>query len=287
MQLTFIHSEDSHRLCFVRGEMFATVPEGLASTDIANLAQAGPDELEQLRTAEHNLPASAWHSLGSMKIALAQKVHGKIICLGLNYAAHAMEAGREVPVYPSLFVRVASSLVSAGEPMIRPHVSDKFDYEAELMVVIGKGGRYIQRDVALTHVFGYTCFNDGSVRDYQRRTAQWTAGKNFDRTGAIGPVIVTADALPAGAEGLRISCRLNGVTLQDANTSQMLVTVAQAIEIISEFMTLEPGDLIAMGTPQGVGVVREPPVFMKPGDAVDVEIERVGLLSNPIEADCL
>ena len=228
------------------------------------------------------LPASAWRPLASVRFALPLARPGKVICIGLNYRAHAAEGGFAVPDYPALFLRVPTSLVSAGTPIRLPRVSEKLDYEAELLVVIGKGGRYIPEDQALDHVFGYTCFNDASIRDYQRKSAQWTPGKNFDATGAVGAVVVTADELLPGAAGLRIACRLNGQTLQDANTDDMIFSVAHAIATISEFMTLEPGDMIATGTPQGVGHARKPPLWMKAGDTVEIEIEGIGVLCNPV-----
>jgi 2-keto-4-pentenoate hydratase/2-oxohepta-3-ene-1,7-dioic acid hydratase in catechol pathway len=207
---------------------------------------------------------------------------GNVYCLGLNYAEHAKEGGHEVPTYPALFMRTRESLIAAGEPIVRPTQSERLDYEAELMIVVGKGGRRISEDKALEHVFGYTLFNDVSVRDYQRKTSQWTPGKNFDRTGPVGPVVVTADALPKGAEGLRIMTRLNGKTLQDDNTQNMIFPVATAIAAISEFATLKPGDLIATGTPQGVGHARKPPLWMKAGDTVEIEVAQVGILRNTI-----
>jgi acylpyruvate hydrolase len=207
---------------------------------------------------------------------------GNIFCLGLNYAEHAKEGGHEPPVHPAIFMRTRESLIAAGEPIARPKESERLDYEAELMIVVGKGGRRIPESKALEHVFGYTLFNDVSVRDFQRRTSQWTAGKNFDRTGPVGPVVVTADALPKGAAGLKIMTRLNGKTMQDDNTHNMIFPVAVAIAAISEFATLKPGDLIATGTPQGVGHARKPPVWMRPGDTVEVEVEKVGVLVNKI-----
>ena len=207
---------------------------------------------------------------------------GNVYCMGLNYAEHAKEGGHEVPTYPALFMRTRESLIAAGEPILRPLQSERLDYEAELMIVIGKGGRRISEDKALEHVFGYTLFNDVSVRDYQRKTSQWTPGKNFDRTGPVGPVVVTADALPKGAEGLRIMTRLNGKTVQDDNTQNMIFPVVTAIAAISEFATLKPGDLIATGTPQGVGHARKPPLWMKAGDTVEIEVAQVGILRNTI-----
>lgn len=209
----------------------------------------------------------------------------KVVCLGLNYVEHAKEGGYDIPDYPALFLRVNTSLVAADAPIVLPNASETLDYEAELMVVIGKGGRHIAEADALDHVFGYTIFNDGSVRTYQRKTHQWTAGKNFDRTGAIGPVVVTPDEVPAGASGLRIQSRLNGNVMQDSNTANMMFPVAKTIAIVSEIMTLEPGDLIAYGTPPGVGHARKPPVWMKDGDTVEIEIEGIGICRNPIVAE--
>jgi len=167
-----------------------------------------------------------------------------------------------------------------------PKVSSKFDYEAELAVVIAKKvPRHTPRDKALDYVFGYGCFNDMSVRDYQKRTGQWTIGKNFDATGGFGPVLVTADELAPGATGLRIQSRLNGQVMQDANTSDMIFPVDETIALLAECMTLEPGDAIIMGTPAGVGQARTPPVWMKAGDVIEIEIEKIGVLRNPIVAE--
>jgi acylpyruvate hydrolase len=206
----------------------------------------------------------------------------KIVCLGLNYYDHAKEGGREKPEYPWFFYRGSSSLIAHGEPAIRPRVSTRLDYEAELAVVIGKKARHLTLDNALGCVLGYSCFNDVSVRDYQKKTGQWTIGKNFDGTGPFGPVLVTADELPPGATGLRIQSRLNGNVMQDANTDDMIWGVAETIVLLTECMTLEPGDVIAMGTPAGVGQARTPPVWMKAGDTVEIDIERVGVLTNPV-----
>lgn len=210
---------------------------------------------------------------------------GKFICLGLNYADHAKEGGHKPPDYPSLFMRAGTSLIGPGQPMIVPSCSERLDYEAELVIVVGKRCRHVPEAAALDVIFGYTLFNDGSVRDYQRRTAQWTAGKNFDGTGSLGPWIVTADELPEGARGLGIRSRLNGQTMQSSNTDKMIFSVSRTIEILSEIMTLEPGDLIATGTPEGVGHARTPPVWMRPGDEVVVEIDQIGSLTNPVAAE--
>jgi len=180
-------------------------------------------------------------------------------------------------------MRGKNSIMAAGAPLVRPTCSDKLDYEAELMVIIGKGGRHISEEDALDHVFGYTVFNDGSVRDYQRKTHQWTPGKNFDNTGAIGPFVVTPDEVPAGASGLKIESRVGDEILQSSNTSNMIWPAARAIAIISEYTTLAPGDHIALGTPPGVGHAKKPnPRWLKPGEVVDIEIEQIGICSSPI-----
>lgn len=206
----------------------------------------------------------------------------KIICLGLNYVDHAAEGGFAPPDYPAIFLRTSASLIAHNAPMIRPNVSDQLDYEVELAVIIGTRTRHATAANALASVAGYSIFNDGSIRNYQRRGAQWTIGKNFDGTGGFGPEFVTADAVPHGAKGLRITTRLNGQIVQDANTDDMIFDVARTIAILSECMTLDPGDVIVMGTPSGVGHARKPPLWMKPGDVCECEIEGIGLLRNPI-----
>lgn len=208
----------------------------------------------------------------------------KIICLGVNYVDHAKEGGNTIADYPVIFLRCPTSLLAHGAPMRVPRVSDKLDFEAELAVVIGKTTRDVSKEDALASVFGYACFNDGSLRDYQRKTSQWTIGKNFEGTGGFGPELVTADELPSGCKGLRIQSRLNGKIMQDANTDDMVFDVATTISLMSECMTLFPGDVLVMGTPAGVGYARTPPVFMKHGDTIEIDIERVGVLSNPVLA---
>jgi len=207
---------------------------------------------------------------------------GKIVCMGLNYADHAKEGGNARPQYPSFFMRGPSSMTAHLTPIVRPKVSDKLDYEAELAFVVGKKVRHLTLDNALDCVAGYSIFNDGSIRDYQRKTTQWTIGKNFDQTGAFGPWLVTPDELPPGCHGLNIQSRLNGQVMQNANTKDFLWGVAETIVLISECMTLEPGDVVITGTPAGVGYARTPPVFMKPGDICEIEIESIGVLRNTI-----
>jgi acylpyruvate hydrolase len=209
----------------------------------------------------------------------------KIVCLGLNYRDHAEESGLGIPEYPVLFARFASSLIGHNAPIILPKVSEQLDWEAELVVVLAKGGKHIAESDALSHVAGYSVFNDASIRDYQFKSPQWTAGKNFDDSGAFGPWLVTPDELPAGASGLKIECRVDGEVRQSSNTGQLIFSVARTINLLSEFMTLEAGDVIVMGTPGGVGVARKPPLFMKAGEVCEVEIEAIGLLRNPIVAE--
>lgn len=259
-----------------------TGQDGFSGNDLSAAIDAEPSHLSAAVTSAGGgdaVPVSA------LVPALPFNQFGKILCLGLNYVDHVKEGGYEIPTYPAMFLRVPSSMMPAGAAMVKPDCSDRLDYEVELMIVIGKGGRHISEDKALDHVFAYTVFNDGSVRDYQRKTHQWTPGKNFDATGALGPVYVTPDELPAGADGLKIQSRLNGQIMQDSNTSDMMWPVAKTIATVSEFMTLEPGDLIAMGTPPGVGHARKPPVFMFPGDVVEVEIENIGVCRSPIVSE--
>ena len=222
-------------------------------------------------------------SVSNIKPALPIKTPGKFICLGLNYIEHIKEGGYDIPDYPALFMRAHNSLMAAGAPMVRPGCSEKLDYEAELLLIIGKGGRHISEDEALDHVFGYTVFNDGSVRDYQRKTHQWTPGKNFDDTGAVGPYVVTPDELPEGASGLKIESRVGDEILQSSNTSNMIWGVARTIAIISEYTTLHPGDHIALGTPPGVGHAKKPnPRWLLPGETIEIEIEGIGICTNRV-----
>ena len=209
----------------------------------------------------------------------------KILCVGLNYDDHLEESGLKKPVYPEIFARFATSLIAHGEPIRLPRESNTLDYEAELAVVIGRGGRRIRRDKALDHVAGYSLFNDATIRDFQLRTPQWTMGKNFDGTGAFGPWLVTPDALPPGAHGLHIQGRLNGQVMQDSSIDKLIFSVPVLIELISVAISLEPGDVIITGTPGGVGAARKPPVYMQPGDVFDVEIERMGVLSNTVQSE--
>lgn len=244
------------------------------------LAQA--DWQEKLAAIHANAPASAIKPMQGVKFNTLIAKPGKIICVGLNYADHAKEGGHAIPDHPSFFLRVNSSQAAHEQALLLPKASTKFDYEAELAVVIGSTARNLTADNALDCVAGYSCYNDGSIRDYQRKGTQWTLGKNFDQTGSFGPWLVTSDELPPGGAGLKVQTRLNGQLLQDGSTSDFLFTVAQVLVIVSEVMTLEPGDVIITGTPAGVGYARKPPIFMQVGDICEVEVEKIGILRNSI-----
>lgn len=282
MKLMMFEAGGKRQLGIVSGERVLSLAgaPGLPD-DLAGVIAGGKPVADAIAAAA---ASGALTSLALSEVTPAMPVDrpSKFICVGLNYALHAREGGHDIPTYPSFFLRVPTSLTAAEAPVVRPKVSEQLDYECELAIVIGKGGRHIAEARALEHVFGYTIFNDVSVRDYQRKTGQWTPGKNFDATGPFGPVVVTADELPPGASGLRITTRVNGQTMQDSVTSDMIFSTANIIATLSEFMTLEPGDIIATGTPSGVAHARKPPAWMRAGDVVEVEIEGIGILRNPI-----
>lgn len=275
--------------------------------DMAALLDEGPDSLRRADEAaawadeafgQDALDPEVWrrapggglgggppvHRLAEVRLLPVVPRPGKIICLGLNYRDHAAEAGLSVPDAPALFPKFATSLIGAGDPIRLPRVSDQVDYEGELAVIIGKPARYVPRERALDYVAGYTILNDVSVRDYQMRTSQWLAGKAFDRTTPVGPYLVTADAV-VDPHNLHLTLELNGRIMQQANTGEMLFPVDRTIAYISEILTLEPGDLIAMGTPSGVGFKRTPPVFLRDGDTVAVEITGLGRLENRVQKE--
>jgi len=208
----------------------------------------------------------------------------KIICVGLNYQEHVVETGRDNTEQPAIFLRLPESQVGHRQPIVRPRESTHLDFEAEIAVIIGKGGRRISQADAWNHIAGYSCYNDGSVRDWQRHTIQWTAGKNFAATGGFGPWMVTADEIPPGTK-MTLSCRLNGQEMQRATTEQMIFKIPKIIEYVSAWTTLAPGDVLVTGTPGGVGARRTPPVWMKPGDTVEIEITGLGTLRNRVVAE--
>lgn len=252
---------------------------GAHLADLDALIEVGTDALDFARTL---LGAAPIIDPAGITYAPPLPRPRKIICCGLNYSAHTDESPYDQPAHPTLFLRVATSLVGHGQPIIRPLASDSLDYEGEMVAVIGKGGRHIKAADALGHVIGYSVFNEGSVREFQFHTPQWTLGKNFDDTGGFGPTFVTADELPQGGRGLQLTTRLNGEVVQSANTDSMIFPVEAIIAAASEAITLEPGDLLVTGTPAGIGWGRTPKRMMKHGDVCEVEIEGIGLLRNPI-----
>ena len=284
MRLSSVRTAAGNTLAIRRdGELFdlravdPSLPDGVGA-----LVGMGAEALGRARDAGSRVGRDARLDEGSLTFRPTVERPGKILCIGRNYAAHAREGGAEPLAYPDVFMRAATSLVGHEQPLVRPKASHQFDYEGELVVVIGRRGRHVRREDALAHIAGYSVFNEGSVRDYQRKATQWTMGKNFDGTGGFGPDLVTPDELPDGAAGLRLTTRLNGDLMQDGTTNDFLFPVAQVIAILSEAMTLEPGDVVLTGTPSGVGYARKPPVFMKPGDRVEVTIEGVGTLRNAV-----
>jgi 2-keto-4-pentenoate hydratase/2-oxohepta-3-ene-1,7-dioic acid hydratase in catechol pathway len=209
---------------------------------------------------------------------------GKIFCIGLNYEDHRKEGKHQKTEAPAVFVRFAESQVGHDQPMLRPRESHKFDFEGEIALIIGKSGRRITEQAAWDYVAGYSCYNDGSVRDWQHATTQWTAGKNFAATGSFGPWMVTADEIRPGST-LTLVTRLNGAEMQRSTTEFLIHSIPRLISYLSTWVPLAPGDVIVSGTPGGVGARREPPVWMKPGDVVEVEVDKVGVLRNTIADD--
>jgi acylpyruvate hydrolase len=249
---------------------------------LQSLIEAGGDALSK---AYATLSTAPDIDLASVTLLPPISHPEKIVCIGLNYRDHSAESGFKQPDFPTVFGRFNSSLIGHDDAIIKPPQSEQLDYEGELVAIIGKAVRHVSEAKALDHVIGYSVFNDASIRDYQFKAPQWTPGKNFDNTGAFGPCFVTADALPQGCAGLKLETRLNGQVVQSASISDMVFSVAKLVSILSSFMTLKPGDVIVTGTPSGVGLARKPPLWMKPGDVVEVEIEKIGLLRNPIIAE--
>ena len=249
---------------------------GAQYPDLKAFLTAGPGLLDQLRSQTATIPVDDVVFLPVIPNP------DKIFCAGLNYRSHVEETGRTESEKPVIFLRLAASQVGHGQPMVCPKVSTQFDYEGELAVVIGKRGRHISRDNALDYIAGYSCYNDGSLRDWQRHTSQWTPGKNFAATGAFGPWLVTADEIPDPTK-LSLATRLNGQTVQSATVDLLIFSIPEIIEYVSAWSELIPGDVIATGTPGGVGFKRNPPLLMKAGDTVEVEISGIGTLRNPIE----
>ena len=254
--------------------------------DLGEVLRRGNGDLKPLADLAKKAPASARRPLAGLKYALPVANPGKIICLGLNYLDHVKEGPQRdnIPKYPSIFFRMLTSFVPHLVPLMRPRASIQLDYEGEMVAIVGRRAKHLAMDNAYSCIAGYSCSNEGSVREFQRHTTQWGMGKNFDRTGSFGPWMVTADELPPGGKGLKIMSRLNGNTMQSDNTSNMMFPLAETLVYLTKGMTLGPGDIILTGTPSGVGHARKPdPVWMKPGDTCEIEVEGVGVLRNGIE----
>jgi acylpyruvate hydrolase len=286
MRIVAYESQGSARLGLVEGDEvidLQTVDEKVPS-DLGEWLTRSNGDLKPLADIAKRAPAKARRPLSGLAYRLPVGRPGKIVCLGLNYLEHVKEGTQRdnVPKFPTVFMRGLTSLVPHGQPILRPQVSESLDYEAELILVVGKRAKHLTAANALSCIAGYSCGNEGTVREFQRKTPQWDMGKNFDQTGGFGPWFVSADELPAGGKGLKIECRLNGQVMQSDNTDNMMFPVIETLVYVSQGITLEPGDVIFTGTPSGVGAARKPPVWMKSGDVCEVEIQGVGTLRNPI-----
>ena len=287
MKIVGFESGNATRLGVVEGDQVIDLQaaDSSAPADLGEWLRRGNGDLSALRDLAKKAPAGARRPLAGLKYTLPVTKPGKIICLGLNYLDHVKEGPQKdnIPKFQSIFFRMSSSLVPHGQPLMRPKKSIQFDYEGELVVIIGKRAKHLTLENATDCVAGYTCGNEGSIREYQRHTTQWGMGKNFDQTGSIGPWMVTADELPKGGKGLKIETRLNGNTMQSSNTDLFMFPVAESLVYLTEGITLEPGDILFTGTPSGVGHARKPePVWMKAGDTAEVEIQGIGVLRNSI-----
>ena len=288
MKIVGFEAKNGLRLGVVEGDAVIDLQavDAKVPADLGEFLRASNGDLKPLADLAKKAPASARVPLAGLKFGLPVARPGKIICLGLNYLDHVKEGPQRdnVPKFPTIFFRVLTSMVPHLQPILRPKVTHELDYEAEMMAIVGKRAKHLTLANAVDCLAGYSCGNEGSVREFQRHTTQWTMGKNFDRTGGFGPWMVSADELPRGGKGLKIMTRLNGNTMQSDNTSNMMFPVAETLTYLTQGMTLEPGDIIFTGTPSGVGFARKPEaVWMKAGDTVEIEIEGIGVLRNPIE----
>jgi 2-keto-4-pentenoate hydratase/2-oxohepta-3-ene-1,7-dioic acid hydratase in catechol pathway len=249
--------------------------------DVADLAALLADPAALARAREIVRESAPDHALGSVELAPVIPHPGKVVCVGINYVKHAAEAGRQVGEHPVIFQRYSETLTAHGAPLLRPKVSEAFDFEAELAVVIGKGGAHIDPAHAMEHVAGYTCFNDASVRDWQFHTHQYGMGKNFIASGALGPWLVTADEI-ADYRELTVTGLLNGEQMQHGTLSELAFDIPALIAYVSKALPWNPGDILATGTPSGIGFKRNPPLYLKAGDVFEVVISQIGTLSNPV-----
>jgi len=288
MKIVGFETSGGLRLGVVEGDHVVDLQAVDASVpaDLGEVLRRSNGDLKSVADLAKKAASSARHPLANLKYALPVARPNKIICLGLNYLDHVKEGPQRdnIPKFPSIFFRVLTSMVPHMQAIMRPKESIQLDYEAELVAIVGRRAKHLTMANAVDCIAGYSCSNEGSVREFQRHTTQWGMGKNFDRTGGFGPWMVTADELPPGGKGLKIMSRLNGNTMQSDNTNNMMFPLAETLVYLTKGMTLEPGDVILTGTPSGVGHARKPdPVWMKAGDTCEIEIEGVGVLRNPIE----
>ncbi|HXG09382.1 MAG TPA: fumarylacetoacetate hydrolase family protein [Gemmataceae bacterium] len=284
MRLATIQTPQGPRAALLRDDFYVDLhaTDSALPASLRELLAEGPAALNAAEQAARSEKAHVYPA-ASVKLLPPIPDPPKIVCLGLNYRDHAAESGAPIPKEPVLFSKYATALIGHDDPIVLPPVSQEVDYEAELVVVVGKGGRNLRADRAMEHVAGYTIGHDVSARDWQLKKdqKQWMVGKTFDTFAPTGPVVVTVDEVP-DPHNLAIRLRLNGQIMQDSNTRQMIFSVGEVLAYLSQVFTLQPGDLIFTGTPPGVGFARKPPVFLKPGDVVEVEIERLGVLRNPV-----
>jgi acylpyruvate hydrolase len=288
MKIVGFEAEGSLRVGVVEGDQVIDLQAADARVpgNLGDILRIHDGDLKAAADLAKRAPASARRPLKGLKFGLPVARPGKILCLGLNYLEHVKEGSQRdnIPKFPTIFMRCLTSMVPHEQPIIRPKVSEQLDYEAEMMLIVGKRAKHLTMDNATSCIAGYSCSNEGSVREFQRKTTQWDMGKNFDRTGGFGPWMVTADELPDAGKGLKIQSRLNGQVMQSDNTDNMMFPVREMLVYVTQGMTLEPGDIIFTGTPSGVGHARKPnPVWMKQGDVCEIEIEGIGTLRNPIE----
>ena len=288
MKIVGFEGEGGLRLGIVEGDQVVDLQaaDPKVPNDLGAALAANNGDLTPLSDIAKRAPASARRPLKGSRFGLPVARPGKILCLGLNYLEHVKEGSQRdnIPKFPTIFMRCLTSMVPHEQPIIRAKMSEQLDYEAEMMLIVGKRAKHLTMANATSCIAGYSCANEGSVREFQRKTTQWDMGKNFDRTGGFGPWMVTADELPDAGKGLKIQSRLNGAVMQSDNTDNMMFPVPEMLVYITQGMTLEPGDIIFTGTPSGVGHARKPnPVWMKQGDVCEIEIEGIGVLRNPIQ----
>jgi 2-keto-4-pentenoate hydratase/2-oxohepta-3-ene-1,7-dioic acid hydratase in catechol pathway len=288
MKVVGFEAEGGLRLGIVEGDQAVDLQavDSRVPADLGAALAANNGDLKPLADIARRAPASARRPLKGLTFGLPVARPGKILCLGLNYLDHVKEGPNRdnIPKFPTIFMRCLTSMVPHEQAIVRPKASEQLDFEAEMMLVVGKRAKHLTMENATSCVAGYSCSNEGSVREFQRKTTQWDMGKNFDRTGGFGPWMVTADELPDAGKGLKIESRLNGTVMQSDNTDNMMFPVREMLVYVTQGMTLEPGDIIFTGTPSGVGHARKPnPIWMKAGDVCEIEIEGIGTLRNPIQ----